>query len=85
MIVYLVIINAISLLLMSADKLFAINRSPRIPESTLLLSAILGGSIGCLAGMILCRHKTQHRQFFIGLPVIACLQGIVLLSFFHFA
>ena len=83
MIVYLAIINAVSLVLMSTDKLLAIKKCRRIPESTLLLSAILGGSFGAAAGMYLCRHKTRHPKFSIGLPVLVCLQTALLLYLFY--
>ena len=83
MIVYLAIINAVSLVLMSTDKLLAIKKCRRIPESTLLLSAILGGSFGAAAGMYLCRHKTSHPKFSIGLPVLVCLQTALLLYLFY--
>ena len=46
----------------------------RIPESTLLSMAVLGGSIGALAGMKVWRHKTLHDKFRIGIPVIIALQ-----------
>ncbi len=72
--VYLLLINVCALLLMLADKTFAKKHTHRIPESTLLLSAVLGGSIGAIAGMYLFRHKTKHKKFTIGLPLILILQ-----------
>ena len=67
---YLLLINAASFLLMLADKLKARKNRWRIPERTLMLSALLGGSIGALAGMYLFRHKTRHAKFTIGIPAI---------------
>ena len=64
----------IAFALMGIDKWKARNDSWRIPEKTLFLSAILGGSIGSLAGMYLFRHKTKHLSFTIGMPVILVLQ-----------
>lgn len=72
--IYLLIINAVGLLLMLIDKWKAIHDRWRIPEKTLFLTAILGGSIGTLAGIYLFRHKTKHRSFTIGIPVILFLQ-----------
>ena len=67
---YLLLINAASFVLMLADKLKARKNRWRIPERTLMLSALLGGSIGALAGMYLFRHKTRHAKFTIGIPAI---------------
>lgn len=72
--IYLLLMNAVSFLLMLTDKWKAKRGYWRIPEKTLLLSAALGGSIGALAGMYLVRHKTQHPQFTIGIPVMLALQ-----------
>lgn len=74
---YLLIINALGLLLMHIDKQKAINNRWRIPEKVLLGTAIIGGSIGCIMGMRLFRHKTKHFAFWLGLPLILCLQIIV--------
>lgn len=71
---YLLIINAVSFLLMLVDKLKAKKNLWRIPESTLLTSAVLGGSIGALAGMYTFRHKTKHLKFTLGVPLILIVQ-----------
>ena len=76
---YLVLINAVALALMHADKQKARRGAWRIPEATLMGIALLGGSIGAIAGMYLFRHKTKHPKFFIGLPLILIVQvGLVL-------
>ena len=72
--IYLLIVNAIAFLLMLADKRMAQKKLWRIPESTLLLSAAIGGSIGCLAGMYQFRHKTRHLKFTLGVPAILIAQ-----------
>lgn len=71
---YLVLINALALLLMRLDKKKARRGAWRIPESTLLGAALLGGSVGGILGMYLFRHKTRHARFFIGMPLILILQ-----------
>jgi len=71
---YLLIVNAVAFLLMLADKHKARKKLWRIPESTLLLSAAIGGSIGALAGMYTFRHKTRHLKFTLGVPVILVVQ-----------
>ncbi|MBQ1250696.1 MAG: DUF1294 domain-containing protein [Clostridia bacterium] len=67
-------INLLALVLCGIDKWKARRDRWRIPEKTLFLSAILGGSIGLLAGMHLFRHKTKHKSFTIGVPLIFIFQ-----------
>ena len=74
---YLLIINALGFLIMLADKEKAKKHLWRIPESTLLTVAALGGSIGCYAGMRLFHHKTRKPKFYIGVPVIFAVQVLV--------
>ena len=71
---YLVLINAAAFLLMLIDKQKARRGAWRIPEATLMGAAILGGSIGAIAGIRLFRHKTKHPKFYIGLPAILAAQ-----------
>ena len=72
--IYLIIVNLAALVLMYSDKQRAIRHHWRIPERTLLLSAIIGGSIGAIAGMYLFHHKTRHWYFVIGMPAILVAQ-----------
>ena len=74
---YLLIINAAGFLLMLVDKWKAKKNRWRVRESTLLIVAALGGSIGSLAGMYLFRHKTQHLKFTLGVPLILAAQCFV--------
>ena len=74
---YLLIINAAGFLLMLVDKWKAKKNRWRIRESTLLIVAALGGSVGSLAGMYLFRHKTQHLKFTLGIPLILAAQCFV--------
>ncbi len=71
---YLLIVNAVSFLLMLVDKQKARKKLWRIPEATLLLSAAIGGSPGALAGMYIFRHKTRHLKFTLGVPAILIVQ-----------
>ena len=80
---YLIIINAAGFLLMLVDKLKAKCGAWRIPEATLLWIAVLGGSVGSLFGMYLCRHKTRHIKFTVGIPLILVIQ-ILLLVYMRF-
>ena len=81
LLVYLLIINALGLLVMLVDKYKAKKNLWRIPEATLMGIAIAGGSIGSLAGMYLVRHKTKHLKFTIGIPVILAVQIVLFILF----
>lgn len=74
LILYLLIINAAGLLLMLADKIKAKKNLWRIPEAMFFVITAIGGSIGSLAGMYLCRHKTKHFHFILGMPLILAIQ-----------
>ncbi len=76
---YLLLINALGLLLMLLDKQFAKKHRRRIPEATLMAVAALGGSAGSLAGMYLFRHKTRHPKFYLGIPLFLFLQAALAL------
>ena len=71
---YVLIMTIVGFLSMYIDKKKAIKHQWRIPEKTLFLIAILGGSIGSNLGMAVCRHKTKHWYFVIGMPAILILQ-----------
>ena len=80
---YLLIINAAGLLLMLVDKWKAKKNRWRIRESTLLIVAALGGSVGSLLGMYIFRHKTLHLKFTVGIPVILagqCVLAVVVMA-----
>ena len=78
MIYYLIFINIVGLLVIYLDKYFAKNNMYRISENSLFLIAIIGGSIGSIIGMYKFRHKTKHRKFTIGLPLILVSQIVIL-------
>ena len=73
---YLIIINLIAIVATISDKYRAKKHLWRVPEATLLLISALGGSPAMLITMKLIRHKTQHKKFMIGIPVIIILQAI---------
>ena len=78
---YLLIINALGFLLMLVDKWKARKNRWRVRESTLMLIAALGGSVGSLLGMYLFRHKTLHLKFTLGIPLILAAQCFVAILF----
>jgi len=71
---YIAIVNLIGFLLMGIDKRKAVKHAFRIPEATLFTIALIGGSIGSIAGMYFFRHKTRHWYFVYGMPAILLLQ-----------
>lgn len=83
---YLILMNAAAFLLMHTDKQKAKKKKRRIPEVTLLGSAILGGSIGALLGMYIFRHKTRNPMFSNGIPAVLLVQialSILILDIIH--
>lgn len=71
---YFLVINAVSFFLYGIDKYKARRRKWRMSEATLLTVAVIGGSIGAWVGMKVWHHKTMHKKFFVGLPLIFVLQ-----------
>ena len=82
LLIYLAAVNLFGLIIMGVDKSRAKRRKWRIPEATLFLVAIIGGSVGSILGMYLFRHKTKHWYFVVGMPVILVLQIIAGLIIF---
>ena len=79
---YLLGINAVTFIVYGIDKYKAKKAKWRIPEATLLLLAVLGGSIGAWMGMKVWHHKTMHKKFKYGIPAILMIQ-IALMAYLH--
>lgn len=75
---YLIVINIVTFLVYGIDKWKAKQGCWRISEATLLILAVIGGSIGALLGMKVWRHKTMHKKFKYGLPLILIIQIILI-------
>ena len=71
---YFLFINIITFMMYGIDKLKAKKGKWRISEATLLMMAIVGGSIGAWAGMRIWHHKTMHKKFRYGIPTIIIMQ-----------
>ena len=71
---YLIVINIVTFQVYGIDKWKATQGSWRISEATLLILAVIGGSIGALLGMRVWHHKTMHKKFKYGLPLILLVQ-----------
>ena len=79
---YLLGINTVTFIVYGIDKYKAKKARWRIPEATLLLLAVLGGSIGAWMGMKVWHHKTKHKKFKYGIPAILLIQ-IALMTYLH--
>lgn len=74
--------NIVTFFLYGMDKLKAKRSKWRVPEATLLLFAVLGGSVGAWLGMKIWHHKTQHKKFKYGLPLIIFIQMAAIIAYF---
>ena len=71
---YLLIVNVLAFIIYGFDKYQARKAGRRIPEATLLIWAGIGGSIGAWMGMKLLHHKTLHKKFKYGIPILITMQ-----------
>ena len=79
LLIYFLAISALSVVVTILDKIAARRRAMRVPEAVLLMLAALGGSVSMYITMLIIRHKTRHRKFMVGIPVIFVLQIALLL------
>ena len=70
--------NVLTFLVYGIDKWRAVQGRWRISEATLLMLAVVGGSIGALLGMKVWHHKTMHKKFKYGLPLILVVQIVLI-------
>ncbi len=71
---YLLVVNVVTFIVYGIDKMNAQKKKWRISETTLLMLASLGGSIGAWLGMNVWHHKTMHTIFKYGIPIILLIQ-----------
>lgn len=79
LIVYLIAVNVATFFVYGIDKWKAMHGKWRIPEATLLGLAVAGGSIGAWLGMVVWHHKTMHKKFKYGIPLIIVVQIVIAL------
>ena len=72
-------VNVITFVVYGIDKLKAKKGKWRVPETTLLLLAIVGGSVGAWCGVKVWHHKTIHAKFKYGIPLIMAMQAVLCL------
>lgn len=80
---YMLIINILAFILYGVDKKKAEKEKYRIPESRLILVAVLGGAFGALLGMISFHHKTKKTKFRVVVPVFAVLYAVLMAVFLY--
>ena len=78
-VIYFAIISLVTAIVTAIDKYKAKKGSFRISEKALFILAVLGGSLSEYTTMRLIRHKTLHKRFMIGLPLIMLLQLTVII------
>ena len=81
--IYLAVINVVAFFMYGIDKWKAKKSKWRIPEATLLLLAVIGGSIGARLGMKVWHHKTLHKKFRYGIPLILIAQVALVIWIFN--
>lgn len=81
LIYYLAALNIITFFIYGIDKHKAKKNKWRISEAFLLALALLGGSVGAWLGMKVWHHKTMHKKFQLGVPLIFILQVCLWLYF----
>ena len=81
---YGLLVNLVAFALMGIDKNRARRNACRIPEKQLFFWAVIGGSIGAIAGMQFFRHKTRHWYFRYGMPAILAVQTIGLCAALYY-
>jgi len=82
---YLLLINVATFVMYGIDKRKAMKDQWRIPEKTLLLTALAGGSLGAFVGMQMFHHKTKHWKFILGVPACMILHvGLGILYWWYF-
>ena len=74
---YLALVNVTAFVVYGADKRRAKKDRWRVPERTLFLVALIGGSLGALLGMYVFHHKTKHWYFRVFIPLILLLQAAI--------
>jgi uncharacterized membrane protein YsdA (DUF1294 family) len=72
--IYLVAMNVVTFFMYGIDKWKAKRSKWRISEATLLGMAVIGGCIGAWLGMRVWHHKTMHKKFQFGIPLIIVAQ-----------
>ena len=79
--IYFILINTVAAIVCIADKVKAKTGGFRVPEKILFILSLLGGATAMYGTMLTIRHKTRHKRFMIGLPLIIAVQYVLLMFF----
>lgn len=82
--IYVVIINIYGITVMGIDKYKAKKERWRIRERNFFITALLGGAAGIMMGMTMFRHKTKHKSFYIGVPILYIVNFIFMIIILFF-
>jgi uncharacterized membrane protein YsdA (DUF1294 family) len=77
--IYLAAVSLLALIITIHDKNAARKKVRRVKERTLLIISVLGGSVAMLLAMLAIRHKTRHKKFMIGIPLIIICQVLIII------
>lgn len=75
--IYFMLVSLISVIVTAYDKSAAKRGKRRVRERTLMLLSLFGGSVAMYLTMLTIRHKTKHKKFTVGIPLIIILQLIL--------
>jgi uncharacterized membrane protein YsdA (DUF1294 family) len=84
LLLYFLFINVLVFIFAGYDKSQARKNNRRIPEKTLFLMALIGGSPGLLTAMLLFRHKTSKTSFIVKFAVILAIQASLIIAFLNY-
>ncbi|SMB85045.1 Uncharacterized membrane protein YsdA, DUF1294 family [Desulfonispora thiosulfatigenes DSM 11270] len=79
---YLICINILAFIVSGLDKKAAIQHKRRVREKTLFYLALIGGSVGLIVSIYYFRHKTKHKSFTLGVPIIIIVQMLIIYYFY---
>ena len=83
LLVYMLIVNSYCFILMGMDKRRAKGHKRRVPEKDFFVLSAVGGAAGCWLAMRIYRHKTKHRSFVVGIPLLLTFNVIILIGLFY--
>ena len=81
---YIIIINLLAFIIMGIDKGKAKAHKSRISEDSMFIAALLGGALGVKLGMSAFKHKTRHKKFTIGIPIIIIINFSLFFYIFNY-
>lgn len=81
--IYFILINTVAAIVCITDKVEAKTGGLRVPEKILFILSLLGGATAMYGTMLSIRHKTRHKRFMIGLPLIIAVQYVLLMIFLY--